>query len=342
MKTLIYWSLVAVLLAALLAVSVLYYNREDPWQPHHFLASRDRQWILSGDQHLFDVTQRAFDLASLDGFREGRRKWIPIGGEMTPFRATFVTPERNALIGEDEFVLGVLNGAEATAYPLRVLVSHQVVNDGTQEPAVCAYFGEYNHAAAGYSSGAKGKPATFGSTGFVYRQSDVLFDLETESLFLPATGLFVAGERLGERLTLLPSAVVTLKDWLSLFPESRIMTTNTGSVPQVYRHFDIAAAPPAVRTVREALERRIQGRHSDVVTLRDGWDALSVLLPDEKRWSPGEHGFEFEGSSYTAHLGDTFGSAYVTDPDGKLKASLRSIGYILRGAVPEAEFLEIK
>lgn len=341
MKTFLYWSLVAVLASAFFVMAVLHYNREDSWQPQNFLASRGRRWILSGDQHLFEVTERAFNLASLDGFKEGCRKWVPVGGPASPLKPHFVTPQRNVLIGEDEFVLGVLNSSTATAYPLRVLVSHQVINDVTQEPHVLAYFGQTNHTAAAYVSTTRTGAANFGSTGFLYRQSDLLFDFETESLFLPPTGVFVAGKRLGERLELLPSAVVTLSDWLTLFPESRIMTTNTGSMPRAYEYFDMAAEPPAVRTARKGFEGRLSGAHTDVVALREGWDAVSVLLGDRQGWRPGEYGIEFQGADYTVHLGQSYGSAWVEGPGGVLSASLRSHRYIFNGAVPDAGNIEL-
>lgn len=341
MKTFLYWSLVAVLAAALFATAVLHYHRDDSWQPQSFLTSRNRQWILSGDQHLFEVTERAFNLTSLDGFKEGCRKWTPIGGPVSPLRPHFVTPQRNALIGEDEFVLGVLNASTATAYPLRILASHQVVNDLTQEPQVVAYFGQTNHTAAAYVCATEAGAASLASTGFLYRQSDLLFDFGTESLFLPPTGVFVAGERLGERLELLPSAVVTLSDWLSRFPDSRIMTTNTGSTLRTYEYFAIDAEPAAVKTPRKMFKGSLSGGHTNVLALREGWDAASVLLPDRQEWRPGEYTIAFQGADYTVHLGESYGSAWVNGPGGGLAASLRSLGHVFKGAVPEVRDIEL-
>jgi len=339
-KTFLYWSLVAVLGAGLFVVSVLYYNVET-WQPQNFLTSLGKQWILSGDQRLFDVTERAFNLAGLDGFREGCGKWAPVGVPGTPLRPHFVTAEANTTIGEDELVVGVLNGGVASAYPLRVLAVHQVVNDRTQETPVLVYFGTTSHTAAAYRSPGENGPANFAASGFLYRQSDLLFDVETESLFHPIIGMFVAGERLGERARLLPSAVVALRDWLDLFPESRIMTTNTGQAARVYREYDLAAEPPAVGTIRRAFEGHLRrGRHTDVIALHHGWDSVSSALPAPGEWAPRQYGIEFQGAKYTVNLAEQYGSAYVIGPSGELAPSIRSVHYIFEGALHDAPQME--
>ncbi len=343
MKTFLYWSLVVVLAGALLVVTLLG-RRGDPGHQHiqNFLISQHRDWVLSGDHHLFDVTERGLNLDSLDGFKEGRFKWSTVGLPGGQLVTNFVTADANIVISQDEYVLGVVNGTVATAYPVRILVRHQVINDTTQNPPVLAYFSTNSHTAAAYRAHTTGGPAHFASTGFLHRHADLLFDIETESLFHPITGVFAAGERVGERAELLGSALMTLGEWLTLFPDSRIMTTNVGTGPRTYQRYSPGARPPILDRRLRVDDQDLQRRDTNVIALRRGWQAISAALPAWSRWSPGTHEIRLLDNRYTLHLLDTPGSAYITDQSGSLAPSVRALGYIFHAALDGGEHVELE
>ena len=336
MKRVFYWVLLALLAGAVVALSILYYNVEDLWRPQNYLLSRGREWILTGDQHLFDVTRRTFDVTGLDGFKEGSRKYTPVISPRSVFVANFVTPAANRSVGAGELVLGILNGQVATAYPLRVLVGHQVVNDNSQSPPVLAYFGQTSRTAAGFVAVSNGEALSMASTGLVYWDADLLFDVSTESLFLPLTGAFVAGDRLGQRLELLGSAVLTLDEWLALFPDSRIMSPNTGFYQKRYPPLDLSEQTPLPKTSPLARSRLRAIPDTAAVVLEEGSESLLIPLPDRKDWARAEYAVSFGGSDYVVHLTETFGGAYVTDESGKLSPSLRSRRPVCAMILPDA------
>jgi hypothetical protein len=314
---------VAGLAASLFVVLMLYLHVEVARQPSNYLRSRAGEWVLSGDQHLFDVSERTFDVRRLDGFSEGRRKYPPLGVARSRFQPHFVKPAGNAIITGDEFVLGVLNGSTPTAYPLRVLAVHQVVTDSTQDPPVLAYFGLTTHSAAAYTAVLDDRNIQLASTGLLYLGVDLLFDFATESLFLPVSGSFVAGDLLAQRLELLPSAVVTLDDWLALFPDSRIMTTNTGIAGKSYAHIDMAAKGTAADAGR--LHTVLRGT-PDCIALfssTDQWKVSLLELPAAAKWRKGSREIAFEGLSGRAHLGGTAGSAFFAGADGAVLPAVR-------------------
>jgi hypothetical protein len=340
-KTFLYWSLVGLLVAALFVVSILYYNVEELWSPRNVAVSRDNVYIITGDHHLFQVTHRAFNISDLDGYSKGAAKWTPVGGDWGPFDAHFVSAADNTTILDNECVIGVVSGDTATAYPIRILATHQVINDTSGERPVLVYFSDFNHTAAAFAAEAEDKTAlSFASSGFLVRKENLLFDRSTESLFLPTTGTFVAGKRLGERLEILPSGVMTLQEWLALYPQSRIMSTNTAVVAAVYDLYDLAAKPEAAKTAApDKTAGDLSARRAIVVS--DGWRTLVAALPSPDAWQKGEKSLSLSGKPITLHLGENVLSAYVTDESGKLVGSLRSMAGISLSLVSGAETVDL-
>jgi len=334
LKTFLYWSALAVLAAGLVILSVIHFSQEDTYQPQNFLYSLDRQWILSGDQHLFDVTQRAFDIAGVNGYKEGRFKWTPLGSNKSPFRPHFVKPEGNATIKADEHVLGVFNGETATAYPLRMLAQHMIVNDETQEGGAMVYFGAAAVSSAAYVMTLEDRKLTFGPTGLTYLRTDLVSDLETESLFLPMTGTFVSGRLLGERLEALPSGLMTLREWLSLYPDSRIMTTNVGQAPMTYPFLDLSARPAAAFAPATDIDAMA------VIGVRTGWEASFITLPAREKWKEGQSLLQVGEESFTVHFTADYGGAYVTDSAGALAPSFRTMRWGLERLLPGCRITE--
>ncbi|MCD6365423.1 MAG: DUF3179 domain-containing protein [Planctomycetes bacterium] len=330
MKTFFYWVLVVVLAGTVLALGVLLYHGDVQWQPSNVVSSRDAEWVLTGDKHLFEVTERAFDLGALDGYLEGRRQWAPVGGPDTPYQPHFVSADMNTSVKPDELVVGVVNGDTATAYPVRILAVHHVINDQSLD----------SHAIVHLSAGAQTACAFrvpgesyFAGSGLVCRNSELLYDSETESLFLPIETMFVAGKRLGEKLDVLPSAVVTLEQWLELQPSSRIMSPNTGVLNAQYPPVNFFSQPPKLKA---------PGGHMPPTAHDPASPALVVFTDEgplvasfEEARAQGKREMPLEGG-YTAHFDDEFRTAYVLDGNGALAPSLRTVWLEAEVAYPEA------
>ncbi len=57
------------------------------------------------------------------------------------------------------------------------------------------------------------KTLSFGHEGVLYRRSFVMYDRETESLWVHVTGEAIKGELKGNRLDFSPSEVVSWRTW---------------------------------------------------------------------------------------------------------------------------------
>ncbi len=64
----------------------------------------------------------------------------------------------------------------------------------------------------------------------LYKSNLVLYDRQTESLWLQITGEAVAGDLTGKKLASAPASVVSFKEWRSTYPEGKVLSRKTGHV----------------------------------------------------------------------------------------------------------------
>lgn len=141
--------------------------------------------------------------------------------------ATLPVPEVSYLREEDE-VVGVVRGGEARAYPVRILVWHEIVNDavGGDPLAVvdCPLCGSFTVV----DRRAGKRTLEFGVSGLLYQSDVLLYDRQTESLWSQLAGKSVTGPLKGRRLRLLPFELSTWGDWKARHPEGRVLSADTG------------------------------------------------------------------------------------------------------------------
>jgi Protein of unknown function (DUF3179) len=125
----------------------------------------------------------------------------------------------------DEKVLGVALGGPRM-YPIGLLDTYEVINDeGEGTPYVVARCALTDFTGA-LDRRVAGRTLTFENSGALWRDMLVLRDRETGTYWSPATGLGLSGPLAGERLRLLPGAVVTTANaWEELSPETVCLDT---------------------------------------------------------------------------------------------------------------------
>jgi hypothetical protein len=141
------------------------------------------------------------------------------GPDYRPYRQSSDPPFR------DEPVLGVSLGAPRM-YPIGLLDSYEVVNDdGGGVPYVVARCALTDFTGV-LDRRVGGRTLTFENSGALWRDMLVLKDRETGTYWSPATGIGLYGPLAGERLKLLPDAVVTTADaWEELEPGTTCLET---------------------------------------------------------------------------------------------------------------------
>ena len=131
-------------------------------------------------------------------------------------------------LSADDRVIGVARAGEARAYPLKLLVRHEVVNDsfptaeGGDGPLLVTYCPLCGSALTAVRR-VDGRETTFGVSGLLFRNDLVMYDAATDSLWSQVAATAIRGELTGETLELVPSTLTTLGEWRETHPETVVL-----------------------------------------------------------------------------------------------------------------------
>jgi hypothetical protein len=118
---------------------------------------------------------------------------------------------------------------EARAYPLAILILHEIVNDEFQGMPIAVTYCPLCNAAIVFNRQAPdGRILDFGTTGNLRSNDLVMYDRLTQSWWQQLTGEAVVGEYTGTQLEFLPSQIVAWGDYRSRYPDGRVLSRDTG------------------------------------------------------------------------------------------------------------------
>ena len=136
-------------------------------------------------------------------------------------------PDVDFLLPHD-IVIGVHGENSATAYPTRILVWHEVVNDEIDDRAIAVTYCPLCATGMVFERKIGGRVLSFGVSGLLYRSDMLMYDRATESLWSQLGMTAISGPLAGTPLTLLPSEHMSWREWRKRFPDSRVLSTKTG------------------------------------------------------------------------------------------------------------------
>lgn len=146
-----------------------------------------------------------------------------------------LTGDNTDTIG-DMLVIGVRYDGETKAYPHDILNWHEIVNDGDVDAPFTVHYCPLTGSAMAW----EGRPAdgnpTFGVSGLLYNSNLILYDRETDSHWSQMLGQSVEGQRRGATPDGIQVVETTMATWRAMFPDSKIMTRNTGH----NRNYDVS------------------------------------------------------------------------------------------------------
>ena len=139
-------------------------------------------------------------------------------------RPEFADSEAAALwVAPANAVIGLSLGDVAHAYPVHLLEYHQVVNDDLGGVPVVVSYDPLAGVPLAYERKLAGRTLEFGVSGLVYQSNFLLYDRQTESLWLPWSGQAIAGPMLGKRLARLRVRQEPFAAWLHRHPDSLVL-----------------------------------------------------------------------------------------------------------------------
>jgi len=153
------------------------------------------------------------------------------------------TEALNALYKHEPVIAIILNN-EAKAYPLSILIYHEITNDLVGGQAVSVTYCPLCNAAIVFdrnvSFDGRKLLLDFGVSGMLRNSDMIMWDRQTESWWQQFTGEALVGDLTGAQLKIVPSMMISLETFAASYPEGKVLSTRTG-------HFRDYGSNPYVR-----------------------------------------------------------------------------------------------
>lgn len=138
----------------------------------------------------------------------------------------FVPVAESSDLAGEEPVIGLVLGDEAKAYPLRILIWHEIVNDWLNDTPVAVTYCPLCNTSIVYDRRIAGKLLDFGTTGNLRHSDLVMYDRQTESWWQQFTGDAIVGQLAGKRLKKFPSRLESFDEFRRRAPQGQVLIPN--------------------------------------------------------------------------------------------------------------------
>ncbi len=145
-------------------------------------------------------------------------------------KPVFTDISGSQFMSDSDTVVGLDVNGESKAYPLSILVWHEIVNDNVGGIPVSITYCPLCYTNQVFERIIDGQEVEFGTSGKLYNSNLVMYDRLTQSYWSQALGTAVKGELTGYQLNLIPFDVITWGDWKKLHPDTVVLTTDTGYI----------------------------------------------------------------------------------------------------------------
>lgn len=171
------------------------------------------------------------------------------------------------------------------AYPLQILIHHEIVNDVVGKLPVTITYCPLCNTTLAFKREFDGQLLDFGTTGRLRHADLIMYDRQSETWWQQATGEGIIGKYAGHTLTQVPAPVMSWKDIRDGFPDVQVLSRDTGFQRSYGRNpyplYDRSRAPMArfFRFGRKDDRLKAMDR---VVALESGGQYLAVPFRELK------------------------------------------------------------
>ncbi len=142
--------------------------------------------------------------------------------------AKMVAADEAGYLDPSAFVFGVAIDGEARAYPHNIFWWHEIYNDRIGETEFSVTFCPLTGSGMVFAGRHDGGAVDFGVSGNLYNSNLVMFDRQSDTLWSQMIYTAISGDRIGERLTLLPVVETTWARWTQMYPDTLVASNDTG------------------------------------------------------------------------------------------------------------------
>ena len=183
-----------------------------------------------------------------------------------------------------EAVVALEINGEAKAYPVQVMIWHEIVNDEVGGVPVSVTYCPLCNSAVTYRREIRGVETTFGTSGRLFASALVMYDRATETLWTHFDGRAVVGLLAGEQLEAIASPLLSWSDFAETYPTGQVLDPTATGFNRAYGRnpyfgYDDAGTEPFLFTgitdPRAASKDRVVGVEIDGQAVAFALDAIS-------------------------------------------------------------------
>ena len=127
------------------------------------------------------------------------------------------------LSAQEPVIMLSMNG-EARAYPLRIMMWHEIANDEIGDVPVTVTYCPLCNSAVVFDRRVNGKVLDFGVSGKLRHSDMIMYDRQTESWWQQFVGHGIVGDMTGAELKRLPARVIPFSAFQHSFPDGKVLT----------------------------------------------------------------------------------------------------------------------
>ncbi len=147
----------------------------------------------------------------------------------------FVTvAEADEWLSDTEPILVVDIDGDARAYPVQILIWHEIVNDTVGGVPLTITYCPLCNSAITFVRTIRGVETTFGTSGSLYLANLVMYDRATETLWNQLDGQAVVGLLTGEKLEQIPGPMLSWTDVQDAHPDVQVLDRNRTGAQRSY------------------------------------------------------------------------------------------------------------
>ncbi len=125
-----------------------------------------------------------------------------------------------------EPVVGLEINGDARAYPLQILMWHEIINDTVGGVPIIVTYCPLCNTAIVFERKINGKILDFGTTGLLQNSNLVMYDRQSQSWWRQFTGTAVVGSMLGTELKTIPTRLESFENFKNRFPTGKVLVPN--------------------------------------------------------------------------------------------------------------------
>jgi hypothetical protein len=124
----------------------------------------------------------------------------------------------------------VEHAGEARAYPLQILIWHELANDQIGDLPILVSYCPLCNSALVFDRRLDDKVYDFGVSGMLRNSDMVMYDRQTDSLWQQIGGEAVVGTLTGKKLRLIGSQTVAFEAFAGAWPKGKVLSRDTGAL----------------------------------------------------------------------------------------------------------------